>query len=73
MDLTNSKICYQLAATNIKSLRNTKELARLSEHAHALSRQIHYRIVVHDINLAATDLRPDPYQIWLAFINCSKK
>ena len=44
-------------ATNIKALRDTQELARLSERAVTLSCHIRDRIVVHDVNLASRDLR----------------
>ena len=44
-------------ATNIKALRDTQELARLSDRALALSSHIRDRIVVHDVNLASRDLR----------------
>ena len=44
-------------ATNIKSIRDTKEFVRLSDRCLSLSAQIRDRIVVHDVNLANRDLR----------------
>ena len=55
-------------ATNIKSLRETKEVARLCERAVALARsQLLDRITVHDVNLAGG--RGDIRYIFFTFIS----
>ena len=55
-------------ATNIKSLRETKEVARLCERAVALARsQLLDRITVHDVNLAGG--RGDIRYIFFTFLH----